>query len=179
MRYANLLEAMARHRDATPPKTALQVKAELEDYFGDESNYPNSIEFDDHDESTPEINDLSDEEYDAMGGGQHVMGDHGPAVFCDSWARFVVAALPERAKKMGFWMHGAGGINYEDNDESALADYCDGHAFAVVDDRFIVDGWLKNVEGLSRQAVFDMQDPADAQQIRHFYGNPQTWHEDE
>lgn len=169
--YIDLIEH-ALHRAPTRASTSLSTKAELEAYFGNEANYPNHVEYDDGTMSSEETNNQP-READGRGG-QHFMASHGPAVFCDSWARFVVDCLPGRAKKVGFDMNGG---QENDNDESALSRLCDGHAFAIVDERYIVDGWLKNVEAESSRAVFDMQDASDAQAIKHFYGNPATWEE--
>lgn len=122
------------------------VKAELEARFGDESNYP--IRYNKEDEGT------------------EITG-YGWWATCTSWASFVRDALPGRAKRFGFWT--------KDNPAPGLDRLCDGHDFAVVDGRYIVDGWLKNVEMESPRAVFDMQDPADADIIARFYGDPEKW----
>lgn len=50
----------------------------------------------------------------------------------------------------------------------------DGHDFAVVGGRFIVDLWLKHFIGSDR-VVFDLKDPADAPKITEIYGDPQKW----
>lgn len=51
----------------------------------------------------------------------------------------------------------------------------DGHDFAVVDDRYIVDPWVTEfVSGIDR-GVFDLMDPADRDMISRIYGDPEKW----
>jgi hypothetical protein len=47
----------------------------------------------------------------------------------------------------------------------------DGHTFAVIR-RFVVDPWMFETEGRS---VWDMDDPADAEDIVRLYGRAATW----
>jgi hypothetical protein len=63
----------------------------------------------------------------------------------------------------------------EDNLLSLIAVECGGHDFAVVDQRFIVDGWAVCVSGYSRSAVFDFLDRKDRKLIRELYGDPTFW----
>lgn len=48
----------------------------------------------------------------------------------------------------------------------------DGHVFAIVEDRFIVDPWMYETE---QRSVYDLQDPADAAEISRLYGDRSTW----
>lgn len=65
------------------------------------------------------------------------------------------------------------GIAYESN--SAEFDMtASGHDFAVLEDRFIVDGWLRYVVGEPR-GVFDLNDPGDWDLIKHYYGLRNQW----
>lgn len=50
-----------------------------------------------------------------------------------------------------------------------------GHDFAILEDRYIVDPWVKETSGTSQRAVFDMTDPADQAEIRRLYGDPKVW----
>jgi hypothetical protein len=86
---------------------------------------------------------------------------------CTTWAAYVRRLEGPRAKLYG--------IDSDDIPESEIVDFYGGHDFAVVDDRFIVDGFAVNVFGCSRQAVFDLQDPADAPDIRRLFGDPSRW----
>lgn len=144
----NLIEAASRF-----------TKDELETRFGNEFNYS-------FDERTTAANNDPDDKGDF----ESCFADGSPTFSCDSWAEQVKSALPANARVYGFWL--------EDNHVPALENCCDGHTFAVIDGRFIVDGWLKNVEQLSPRAVFDLEDPADAEAIKHFYGNPENWKEE-
>lgn len=53
----------------------------------------------------------------------------------------------------------------------------DGHDFAIIDDRYIVDPWVKETAGTSARAVLDLLSDVDAPEIRRLYGDPQTWEE--
>ena len=86
---------------------------------------------------------------------------------CSNWAMYVRRLEGPRAKIYGFLA--------EENALSLIAVGCGGHDFAVVDDRFIVDGWVVNVEGFSNRAVFDLRDPSDRKIIRELYGPPEIW----
>lgn len=71
------------------------------------------------------------------------------------------------------------GLSEEENPESAVAQFCFGHDFAVVDNRFIVDPWLVDVgtDEPETQGVFDLRDPEDAIKIKRYYGNQSKWKE--
>lgn len=86
---------------------------------------------------------------------------------CTTWAAYVRRLEGPRAKLYG--------IDSDSVPESEIVDFYGGHDFAVVDDRFIVDGWSVNVHGFSRTAVFDLLDPADASVIRQLFGDPSRW----
>ena len=51
----------------------------------------------------------------------------------------------------------------------------EGHDFAVIDDRFIVDTWLFNWECQIDTPVLDMHDPAHQEIISKWYGDPAKW----
>lgn len=98
-----------------------------------------------------------------------------PSAMCWAWAAEAKASLADAApgclvEQRGFWC--------SDNPGTSTADHCDGHDFAVVDGRWIVDGWLPFVSGCDVPSVLDMQDPADAQAIRTWHGDPTLWDPD-
>jgi hypothetical protein len=136
----------------------------LEARFGND-NYP--FHYEDEEDLTPdEIAELDAEDPERERG-PSIITDCGPWFSCDSWAEYVVQQLPGRAKAYGFWC--------EENPGTELEKYCDGHTFAIVDDRYIVDGWIKNVEGILPRAVFDLNDPADAKIVQKYYGPRTKW----
>lgn len=99
---------------------------------------------------------------------QAVFPDGTPWAFCSNWAIDLQRRLgSERVALFGFW---AG-----DNPLSEVSKIADGHDFAIVDARYIVDGWLVNVEQLHKTGVFDLEDDNDLGMIFKFYGNPLTW----
>ena len=97
-----------------------------------------------------------------------VFPDGSLAVRCTSWATYARRALGSRAKLYGFFC--------QDNPSAtAMARLADGHDFAVIDDRWIIDGWLFDVEGELSEPMIDLRDPANAELVRGFYGDPATW----
>jgi hypothetical protein len=123
-----------------------EMKIELERYYGDEGNFCVTKKGDNCATEFPDGNCWAD---------------------CTSWAIYVRRIEKQRAKLYGF--------DSDENPESEIAQCCGGHDFAVVDDRFLVDGWVVNVEGLSERAVFDMHDAADMPEVHRLYGDLATW----
>lgn len=93
--------------------------------------------------------------------------DGTPWAFCTNWARMVRRIMGERAQIFGF--------SEEANPGSEIAADCGGHDFAVVDERYIVDGWVKNVELRHGASVIDLLDPANADLIARLYGDRACW----
>lgn len=89
---------------------------------------------------------------------------------CTNYARQVYRAFPDRTVIWGF--------DYQSNPTSAAARYyTTGHDFAIVDGRWIVDGWVKNAVPLSDRTIFDLENPNDADEIRRLYGDRDKWEE--
>ena len=94
---------------------------------------------------------------------------------CTRCAAFVVQRLtdlglpPESLQIQGFWTA-----------ENPMATHPalrndDGHDFAVVGNRFIVDPWISVYTGYETQTVYDLKDPLDTPKIREIYGDPACW----
>ena len=91
-----------------------------------------------------------------------------PAATCTNCAREIVRR------------HGGGRIvGYGDQTNptaGATGDFPgSGHDFAILEDRYIVDPWVKETSGASKRAVFDLTDKADQSEIRRLYGEPSKW----
>lgn len=86
---------------------------------------------------------------------------------CSNWAQYARRVLGDRAAGLGFFD--------EENPESAIAQDYGGHDFVLVDGRFIVDGWVREVAGMSRKVVFDLEDPTHAAEIKKLYGDRSKW----
>lgn len=93
----------------------------------------------------------------------------GWAVFvCTNWARAVRRIEgPERCELFGFLS--------EEVPESEIARQCGGHDFAVVDGRYLVDGWAKEIDRCADVAVFDLDDAATAAEVLRLYGPRSKW----
>lgn len=51
----------------------------------------------------------------------------------------------------------------------------DGHDFAIVDGRYIVDPWAHDVANISEHGVLDLKDARDAAEIERLYGPRSSW----
>lgn len=122
------------------------TRDELEELFGNEDNYA---------------------VIDGNGNCESVFPDRTAWAFCTNWSRYVRRVVGEQAQLFGF--------SEEENPTSKIAQEAGGHDFAVYLDRFIVDGWAKNVEQHCKNAIFDLKDPADASRILDLYGDRSKW----
>jgi hypothetical protein len=52
---------------------------------------------------------------------------------------------------------------------------CDGHDFAVIKGRFIVDAWISHFTGAEDQVIYDLKDPKDQDKIKEIFGSPENW----
>ena len=98
---------------------------------------------------------------------------------CTGFACVISRKMPARTKIYGF--------NEEDNPLSEIVRMAGGHDFAVIDDRYIIDPWLVEVESgrittksgkvikLKGQGVFDLQDITDKHLIEILYGSQENW----
>lgn len=138
----------APSREAEPRCTADELAA----YW---SSYPVPIEFNEDEECS-------------------VFPDGAAAAICTSWAKYVRRIYGKRAELFGFLDKG--------NPESAIAQAFGGHDFALLDGRFIVDGWLNDndlmaatMNGRELRSVYDLECPADDDDIRALYGSRDKW----
>ena len=75
-----------------------------------------------------------------------------PAVMCWSWAREVQADLgTDRVDLTGYFC--------SDSSTAKMAGLAEGHDLALIDGRFLVDGWLAHVAEAG-PCVMDLEDPA-------------------
>ncbi len=73
----------------------------------------------------------------------------------------------DRVSLFGFWA--------EDNPVSHISKLASGHDFAIVDGRYLVDGWVVHVEAIHDSGVIDLEDAANNEMISYLYGNPLSW----
>lgn len=87
---------------------------------------------------------------------------------CTNWAVYVRRALGPRAQIWGFFC--------EDNPRATgMAALAEGHDFAVLDERWILDGWMMHVAGVFEDPIIDMQDRANHRALEVFYGERRGW----
>jgi hypothetical protein len=52
---------------------------------------------------------------------------------------------------------------------------CEGHDFALIDERFIVDYWAYRVAKVIDRAVFDLHDSEQLDLAKFYYGKKELW----
>jgi hypothetical protein len=124
-------------------------------------------------ENAPEdgwYGDETDEEKENYDGDmihQFPNGDH--SVICTTWADDIRERLGEQRVALF-------GYDGTENPDTPISKIADGHDFAIVDGRYIVDGWVKYVEvKLEAQGVYDIENDDDLSEIMRLYGEPATW----
>lgn len=100
--------------------------------------------------------------------GATMLPDGIPMSICTNCARRVIEMMG-RGEVYGF--------SNEDQQVAVTDDYYHGggHDFALIDGHWIVDPWLKAYTGHEQQGVYDLNDPADAENIKRLYGDPAKW----
>jgi len=91
---------------------------------------------------------------------------------CTNWANLTRRYFGEgRTVVMGYL--------HENNETSAISAQYEGHDFAVLDGRYIIDGWLTGVglerPGRATPGLYDLQNEDDAAEIARLYGNQAVW----
>lgn len=82
----------------------------------------------------------------------------------------------EGAKKVAIEFGGqVVGYHTADNPSAVVPKYVDGHDFALIAGRFVVDYWACHVAEEIDRAVFDLNDPEEAKLVRHYFGKQTAW----
>jgi hypothetical protein len=70
------------------------------------------------------------------------------------------------------------GYYASDNPTAAIGEPdCEGHDFAIVANRFLVDYWAYRIAGIADRPVFDMSDSDEYARVQMLYGNREAWSE--
>lgn len=97
------------------------------------------------------------------------MPDGSSTVVCTNYAKHIERTLPGRVQLAGFF------CDENPDCEFSRRDYAEGHDFAIVDGRYLVDPWMKLVYLDKGPVVYDLQDPAQAAQAAAMYGDRSLW----
>jgi hypothetical protein len=92
------------------------------------------------------------------------------AVRCTHYAIQIGKRYPDRTLIFGF--------TNEDNPNCEIAQkrlHPGGHDFAVIEDRWLVDPWVRLVRNAYQQIVYDLLDPFDFVLVRERYGRRDDW----
>jgi len=88
-----------------------------------------------------------------------------------AWPSYARRILGERAEIMGFW-------SYENISARIANEIAERRDFALIDKRFILDGWLANIAGHGN-GLTDLGDQSLTALIRDHYGDPGRWERSE
>lgn len=88
-----------------------------------------------------------------------------PLFICTHSARRVAARFGGRVS----------GVDREMNPFAVIADDHDGHDFALVGERFVVDYWAFRVTCVLDRGVFDLNNADDRAEIARLYGPSENW----
>lgn len=67
------------------------------------------------------------------------------------------------------------GYRTADNPSAVVPKYVDGHDFALIAKRFVVDYWACHVAEEIDRPVFDLNDTDEAKLVRRYYGKQSAW----
>ena len=87
----------------------------------------------------------------------------------EAWPCYLRRALGPRVSIMGFWCH-------ENVAARLLVEASERHDFAVIDGRWLVDGWVRSFSGAETDGIYDLADPDELSRIRETHGEPGRWH---
>jgi hypothetical protein len=96
--------------------------------------------------------------------------DGSSATCCTDFAVQIFRGMPGRVQIFGF-----ANTNNPSSRVARELIHPGGHDFAVLDDRFIVDPWIRLVPMVMTKMVFDLNDPEDAALALDIYGPRQAW----
>lgn len=119
--------------------------AELEAFYGTESNFA--------------VEETEDDGARLPDGGRWAI--------CTTWAGYVRRLEGDRAQLFGY--------SCDENPSAEISRLADGHDFAIVDFRWLVDPWSLLVEGLTSKAVLDLEDPDDLALAEKLNGPRRFW----
>lgn len=101
------------------------------------------------------------------GGEQTFARTGAPMTMCWGCAQEVVAELgPDRAALTGYFCREDG--------VSVMSEHAEGHDLAIVDGRYLVDGWVAHVADVG-PCVLDLADPADLAVARSLHEDFSFW----
>lgn len=169
---ANCIDLEEEHNaehDAPMEKSPQDIKDEFTARFGTDEALGVSFIDDYGNNYTLEEGDALAEQENAPSL-QAVFENGDSAITCTNYATLIYRSLPGRVKIFGF--------ANTDNPTSRVAMeeiHPGGHDFAVVDDRYLVDPWIKLVASDGEQICFDLEDPIDAAKVLKDYGPRTCW----
>jgi hypothetical protein len=149
------------------------VHAEMEQLFGSDDAIGMRVQVEGRPEmlSMAQFRDFKTQNPQFKGDFTVEMPDGSSSVECTNYARHIKKTLAQRnVEIVGFFC--------SDNQDCTFTrmDLAEGHDFALVDGRFLVDPWMRLVCGYDNvPMVYDLTNQAEAQQAHHMYGVRDRW----
>lgn len=89
-----------------------------------------------------------------------------------AWAMEARRIFGDRIRIFGFW-------SFENPEAGLMGELRERHDFAVLDGRWLLDGWIsRHWSDEGGAPVTDLDDATDIDRRRGFYGDPSTWEHD-
>jgi hypothetical protein len=108
---------------------------------------------------------IASEQYDEEEG-VYKFSDGSICSYCPESA--ILIAKKFKGKVLGYWAR--------DNPMALISEpHCEGHDFALIHSRWIIDYWAFRVGQLINQPVFDLRISTERKLAVQLYGNPRYW----
>jgi hypothetical protein len=151
------------------------VHAEMEQLFGSDDAIGMRVHLDGHHDlmTMAEFEEFKKQNPDFAGKGDWnvLMPDGSSSVVCTNYAKHIKKTLAQRnVEVVGFMC--------SDNQDCTFTrmDLAEGHDFALVDGRYLVDPWMRLVCGYDNvPMVYDLLEPGEAKEAQHMYGARDRW----
>jgi hypothetical protein len=146
------------------------TKESLDAAFGTENALHIRYYGDDRVERTPDEMDAYFAEHGEPAYGESQFPDGTSAVCCTNYAIQIGKRYPQMTQIFGF--------ANENNPQCEIVQrglHPGGHDFAVVDQRWLTDPWVRLVASGYQEIVYDLDDPNDAALVLKRYGSRENW----
>jgi len=149
------------------------VHAELEQLFGSDDAIGMRVIIEERHPTLTmaEFEDFKKQNPGFAGDWRVSMPDGSSSVVCTNYAKHIKRTLTQqKVEVVGFMC--------EDNQDCTFTrmDLAEGHDFALVDNRYLVDPWMRLVCGMDHvPMVYDLLDPREAKEASHMYGSRDRW----
>ncbi len=142
----------------------------IEELFGTESAFGIRYVDEQNNVYTPEELDIAQANGTSHGSVDSSFPDNLDAVRCTNYAIQIGKKFRRTTQIFGFE-----NVNNPDCEFAQQRLHPGGHDFAIVEERWLIDPWVRLVRGAYQEIVYDLQDPVDAALVTKRYGKRENW----